>query len=155
VEVPNVATRKIIAAWDAIVVVGCQADRHSSAGFRRSPDGDVERGKTAFVSLGCNSCQEVVGAGLPQPTIQPPVPVVLGGQIDKPITDGYLVTSIVYPAHQLGHQLVRYRRDEIVANGESRMPHYADYMTVRQLTDIVAFLQSSYTVMPRVPEYYH
>src|SRR5579883_1177437 len=33
-----------------------------------------------------------------------------------------------------------------VAGGDSRMPHYAETMTVRQLTDLVAFLQSRYSV---------
>ena len=35
--------------------------------------------------------------------------------------------------------------------GQSRMTHYADRMTVQQLTDIVAFLQSQYTERPAEP----
>jgi sulfur-oxidizing protein SoxX len=124
-----------------VFMVGCQVDRHSSAGFRLPPDGDVERGKAAFVTLGCNNCHQVEGANLPQPSVRLPVPVVLGGLIPAPITDGHLVTSIIYPAAQ--------RRDQL------RMPHYDDRMTVRQLTDVVAFLQSTYTVERPLPEYYH
>jgi hypothetical protein len=34
------------------------------------------------------------------------------------------------------------------------MPHHFDQMTVRQLTDVVAFLQASYFVQ-KTPDYYH
>ncbi len=128
--------------------VACDS-RHSSAGFRLPPDGDVERGKAAFVALGCNGCHEVSGVDLPKPTAQPPVPVVLGGEIDRIMGDGYLVTSIIYPSYKLAG----YPRDQIASGNESRMPHYADKLSVRQLTDIVAFLQSRYTVR-RLPSRY-
>ena len=80
---------------------------------------------------------------------------MLGGRVYQPITDGYLVTSIIYPWYQFGHQFTRNPRDEITRKGEPRMPHYADRATVRQLVDIVAFLQSRYTVQRKLPEYYH
>ena len=128
---------------------GCSG-RHSSAAFHLPPDGDVERGKAAFVALGCNGCHEVSGADLPRPTVQPPVPVVLGGATDARLSDAYLVTSIIYPSHDLGP----YPKNQVSSGGESRMPHsYTDRMTVRQLTDIVAFLQSRYTIT-RLPETY-
>jgi len=50
------------------------------------------------------------------------------------------VTSILYPSAQLA----RYPARDIPMAGHSRMPHYADRMTVQQLTDIVAFLQTQY-----------
>ena len=59
------------------------------------------------------------------------------------------MTSIIYPQYDLGP----YLKDQVTSNGQSRMPHYSDQMTVRQLTDIVAFLQSRYWV-PRMPENY-
>jgi mono/diheme cytochrome c family protein len=49
--------------------------------------------------------------------------------------------------------LAPYPKDRIVSGGQSRMPHYAERMTVRQMTDIVAFLQSRY-VVPRLPPGY-
>jgi len=138
-----------------VLLAGCTVDRHSSAGFRLRPDGDIERGKVAFVGLGCSDCHQVDGVNLPRPTVQPPVPVVLGGVTLEPITDGQLVTSIVYPAYELRDQLARYPKAEITRNGEPRMPPYDDRMTVRQLTDIVTFLQSRYSVRQPLPEYYH
>jgi hypothetical protein len=65
------------------------------------------------------------------------------------------VTSIIYPAYQLRDQLARYPKVEIARNGEPRMPHYDERMTVRQLTDIVAFLQTMYVVVRPLPEYNH
>lgn len=62
-------------------------------------------------------------------------------------SDGYLVTSIIYPSEQLA----RYPARDIPMGGESRMPHFGDRMTVQQLTDIVAFLQTQYAERPVTP----
>lgn len=129
----------------------CGPSRNSPAAFRLLPDGDVERGKAAFVALGCHSCHEVSGVDLPRPTVQPPVPVKLGGSVSARLSDSYLVTSIIYPSYELAP----YPKEQITSGRQSRMPHYTDRMTVRQLTDIVAFLQSQYFVPRRLPETYH
>ena len=71
----------------------------------------------------------------------------LEGKMGRAPTDGYLVTSIIYPSYSLARVPVR----DIPSRGESRMPHYADRMTVRQLADLVAFLQDQYTVPPPQP----
>ena len=131
--------------------VACDSGRHSSAGFRLPFDGDVEKGRATFVAKGCNQCHEVAGVDLPKPTIQPPVPVVLGGTVSREVTDGYLVTSIINPSYVLAP----YPRELITAGGKSRMPDYTERMTVRELVDTVAFLQSRYTVRPPTrPAYY-
>jgi hypothetical protein len=131
--------------------VACNTGRHSSSGFRLPPDGNAAQGKIEFVALGCNTCHSVAGVDLPAPTVQPPVPVVLGGQVPIDPADGYLTTSIIFPSHRLA----TYPRQAIVHNGLSRMPEF-DRITVRQLTDIVAFLQQHYTVVPPTPAYmYH
>lgn len=122
--------------------VGCESGRHSSAGFRLPATGDVERGKVAFVQLGCNQCHEVSGTDLPKPTVEPPVPVVLGGVVPMPVTDGYLVTSIINPSYELAP----YPKETITIGGKSRMPDYSTRMTVQQLVDTVEFLQSRYKV---------
>jgi mono/diheme cytochrome c family protein len=126
---------------------GCSSDRRSATGFRLPPDGNVAAGKAAFLEFGCNHCHEVSGLDLPRPTPPPAVPVVLGGTVGRAPTDGYLVTSIIYPSYSLARVPVR----DIPSRGESRMPHYADRMTVRQLADLVAFLQDQYTVPPPQP----
>ena len=129
--------------------VACESGRHSPAGFRLPADGSVERGKAAFVTLECHHCHEVQGVELPPPTVQPPVPVVLGGLVVNEVTDGYLTASIVNPSYKLA----AYPKELITTGGKSRMPEYADRMTVRQLTDLVAFLQSRYTVRRGSPKY--
>ena len=127
-------------------LAACDSGPRSPAGFRL-PGGDVEQGKAVFLELECYRCHRVAGVeGLPSPTIDPPVPVVLGGRVFEVRTDGYLVTSIIDPSHRLTREF----RGKILTteSGESRMPNHNDVMTVRQLTDLVAFLQSTYRVTP-------
>ncbi len=131
-------------------LIACDSGPRSPVGFLL-PDGEVELGKAAFVELECNSCHSVDGVDLPPPTLipLPSASVVLGGQVFEIRTDGYLVTSIINPSHKLASGL---DKEEITTStGESRMPDYSDIMTVRQLIDLVAFLQSRYTVVP-VPQ---
>jgi sulfur-oxidizing protein SoxX len=129
--------------------VGCDSGRHTTAGFHL-PEGNVEQGKVAFVALGCNSCHAVTGVDLPKPTVQPAVPVVLGGEVPEKLSDAYLVTSMIDPSYQLAPP---YPKDQITAGGQSRMPHYADKMTVRQLIDVTAFLQSNYAIQRAIRNY--
>lgn len=129
--------------------VACESGRHSPAGFRLPADGNVEKGKAAFVALECHRCHAVSGVELPPPTVQPPVPVVLGGLVVDEMTDGYLAASIINPSYKLAP----YPKELITNGGKSRMPDYADQMTVRQVTDLVAFLQSRYTVRRGSPKY--
>jgi|SRR5581483_3991821 len=132
--------------------VACSSGRHSSSGFRLPPDGNAAQGKVEFVALGCNTCHQVAGMDLPAPTVQPPVPVVLGGKVNVDPADGYLTTSIIFPSEHLA----AYPHSMIANGDQSRMPSYADRITVRQLTDLVAFLQQQYIVVPPAPAYvYH
>jgi len=140
-------SKLLLVAVLAAAGAACGSGRHSASAFHLPPDGDVKRGETAFVDLGCASCHEVSGGDLPKPTVRPSVPVVLGGPVDTRLSDAYLATSIIYPSYELAP----YPKDQISSGGESRMPHNFDRMTVRQLADIVAFLQSRYYV-PRSPE---
>ncbi len=138
----------LVAALLLLLLTSC-ADRHSPAGFRL-PQGDAERGKTTFVELRCNACHRVAGLELGQPIADPPVPVVLGGDVPHAKTDGDLVTSIINPSHRLapGHA------QELIQKGSrSRMPDYTEIMSVRQMVDLVAFLQSRYNVVrPGAPK---
>lgn len=126
------------------VTVSCGSERDVSAGFRLPPGGNAEAGKAAFISFGCHSCHTIDGLEFPAPATPAPVPVVLGGTVNHPPNDGYLVTSVIHPSYQLA----RYPARDIPSAGESRMPHYAERMTVQQLTDIVAFLHTQYKRRP-------
>ncbi len=115
------------------IAVGCSSDRYASARLRLPAGGDSVRGRTAFVALGCPECHIFCGLDLPRPAAPSPAPVVLGGTVNYRPGGGRLAASIIHKA------------------AESRMPHYADRITVQQLTDIVAFLQSQYTERPVAP----
>jgi mono/diheme cytochrome c family protein len=121
-------------------VVACGPPEKSASGFRL-PDGDVERGKEAFVELRCNACHTVKGLDLPAPVADPPVPVALGGLVNYQPTDGRFVTAIIHPDHELASG---YPKELILSGMESRMADYSDVMTVRDLVDLVAFLHSRY-----------
>ena len=137
-------------AFAALLGVCAACDsRHSSSAFHLPAGGDIDRGKAAFVELGCHSCHEVPGAGIPAPTVHPAVPVVLGGEVDERLSDAYLVTSMLDPSYQLAP----YPRDQILAGGKSRMPCYGARMTTQQMIDIVAFLQSRYVIRRWMPQY--
>ena len=133
----------------AALAVGaaCSGGRHSAAAFRLPPDGDPARGKAAFIGLGCYECHEVAGDSLPHPTVQPPVPVVLGGMVEDKFSDAYVATSILYPAQFIGP----YPKDRVTSAGVSRMPSYEDRMTVREMVDLVAYVQSRYILRPAPP----
>jgi L-cysteine S-thiosulfotransferase len=126
----------------AIGLPACNNPR-SGAGFRL-PAGDPERGKAAFVDLKCHECHRVAGVDFPAPTVEPPVPVVLGGEVPHVRTDGDLLTSIVNPSHKIAPG---YRSELVERDGKSRMPEFSDVMTVRQMIDLVAFLQARYKVV--------
>jgi sulfur-oxidizing protein SoxX len=122
-----------------LALAGCSG-RRSPSGFRLPP-GNAEAGKAAFVSLNCTSCHTVAGAELPAPDA---VPVVaLGGPRALPPTDGDLTADIIVPS---SHFAWGYPAAQVQSGAKSKMPDYAEQMTVRQLADLVAFLQDHYSV---------
>ena len=127
-----------------LATIGCTG-RRSPSGFRLPP-GNADAGKTAFVSLQCNTCHTVPGVDLPPATAMP-TPVVLGGPTAMPPTDGDLTTDIILPS---SHFARGYAASDVQVGAKSKMPDYTRQMTVGQLADLVAFLQSHYSVgVPR------
>ncbi len=120
---------------------GCSTARNPSRGFRLAANGDNERGKKAFQEFGCTECHEVNGAHLPSPTLQH---VKLGGPVTSQFSDGYLVTAIINPKFHATH----YAAADGAQSGNPNMPEFASRMTVQQLTDIVTYLQSRYSIFP-------
>ncbi len=137
----------LLAAVVLFGLIACDSGPRSPVGFLL-PEGDIEEGKAAFLELQCNSCHTVDGVDLPPPVVipAPNAAVVLGGHVFEIRTDGYLVTSIMNPSHKLARGLIK--EQITTSSGESRMPDYSEIMTVQQLIDMVAFLQSRYTVVP-------
>lgn len=145
----------------AILSAGCDTGPKSGKGFRL-PEGDIERGKTAFIALKCHSCHRVEGVNLPSPTSIKPAPAVssgeqnllrsapaptmansvaLGGELTWIRTYGELVTSVINPSHGLAPA---FKKEQITDGKLSPMPEFNEVMTVAQMIDLVAFLQSRY-----------
>jgi hypothetical protein len=123
----------------SILAMGCEVGPRSGRGLRL-PDGDVERGAIAFRDLGCTKCHDV--AGDPTPAGDEII-LPLGGEVTRVETHGELVTSIVNPTHEISR---RYPKKDTTKDGETRMENFNDEMSVAQLIDLTAFLQSKYEV---------
>jgi len=130
--------------WLAVVsMAGCNYGPNSGKGFSL-PEGDVAKGKTTFIELGCNSCHSI--ADIKQlPSNAKDIPqIVLGGTVRSIKTYGELVTSIINPSHKI---LRRYNQVNISGDGSSKMRIYNDVMTVTQLVDLVKYLESNYEIV--------
>ena len=134
-----------------LLTAACSGPK-SGAGLRL-PDGDVERGKAAFLELKCNTCHTVAGTEMASPSKDYAYVrvVVLGGEVRQVKTYGALVTSIINPSHSLAPG---YPKELITKDNQSAMANFNDTMTVRQLIDLVAFLQSRYEFVPPEPATY-
>ena len=133
-----------------IALAGCPRTPESAAGFRL-PDGDPAVGRSTFVEMQCYQCHTIKDEVFPVvPNAEPPY-VLLGGKVTRVRTYGELVTSIINPSHKISPA---YAEELVSTDGVSKMYIYNDIMTVTQLTDIVAYLQSQYDVV--VPQHrYH
>lgn len=137
--------------------VGCrEEERRYSDGFRL-PEGDVAVGKATFVELQCNRCHSVEGVKLPDQDLPELPKIHLGGEIHKVQSYGELVTSVISPGHVISPQYLKMLSDEEKERGvESPMPVFNEELSVKQLTDLVAFLHSRYRLIdPSGDEYYY
>jgi len=134
----------LLVVFGGVLLVGC--GEKSGFGFRL-PDGDATRGREAFVALRCNACHHVAGLDLPRQGAGA-ADVALGGQTIRVKTYGELVTAIINPSHRIAPGYPESR--VTTSDGQSLMAlaYLNEVMTVQQLIDLVAFLQSSYEVVP-------
>lgn len=130
-----------------LVAAGCTPGPESSYGFRL-PDGDPVMGQQVFLDMQCHACHRISNLELPALDLAAPVTVTLGGPTSRIQTYGQLVTSIINPSHKL---ISGYPKNEVSSAGESFMPAMNEFMTVRQLIDVVAFLQGQYQVVVPTP----
>ena len=129
-----------------ITLSGCDVGPKSGRGFTL-PDGDIDRGRAAFVQFECNACHAIENVEqLTSVQTENNISVKLGGKVVSIQTYGQLATSIVNPSHRLKG---RYSGNLVsTADGKSLMRNYNDVMTVTELIDLVAFLQSNYEIKP-------
>ena len=134
----------------ACVITGCMQDPKSGQGFTL-PDGNAERGQETFAALQCHACHTVDGVEFADLESAEEAKVALGGERSVVITYGNLVTSIINPSHRFAFG---YSDEEIKEGDESKMRVYNDEMTITQLMDLVAFLQSRYEIRGYQPTPY-
>ena len=106
-----------------------------------TPQGDVERGRQAFVTLQCHTCHEVRGVNLPPPSTVPAV--ALGGRTLLPPSRGQLMEDIRLPS---SHFAQGYPVNQIMDGDQSRMPDYSKVLTNTQIADLVTFLRAQYSL---------
>jgi hypothetical protein len=132
-----------------VLVVGCEGKK-SGAGMVL-PEGNIDAGRETFVRLDCVKCHSVAGEPYVAQTPGADVHVPLGGEIVHIQTYGQLVTAIVNPKHVVSS---RYQGKLVDADGKSIMPEFNETMTVEELINLVAFLQSRYKLKPPAVTYY-
>ena len=116
---------------------GCDNQRESARGFAL-PDGNVAAGAAVFATMGCGSCHGIEG----KTETNAPVGarrLMIGGTSSKLPSDGYLVSAIINPSHFIRKQA---GVQSTLPSGESRMSNFNHVLTVAQLVDLVAWLQS-------------
>ncbi|HIG41705.1 MAG TPA: cytochrome C [Gammaproteobacteria bacterium] len=119
-----------------------------SQGFNL-PEGSVESGKATFILLQCNDCHSVDDVAWNGAASEGEIHVKLGGETTHVKTYGDLVTSIINPSHKMSRL---HDPSTMTDSGESKMRSYNEVMSVQELIDMVAFLQSKYEVW--VPDHY-
>ena len=111
----------------------------------RFPGGDAEAGREAFVSLNCIQCHSVSGVELPDPQAERRLELALAAQARFVKNYGDLVVAITNPRHVVTEQY-RAILSDAQARGaiEPLMPDLTRDMSVRQLMDLVSFLDEAY-----------
>ena len=123
------------------------------------PEGDAAAGKQAFLDLGCTTCHTVRGTeALPAPKMVPSFEL---GPTLVALSRGGIATQVVRPTHVnaqatelwtdweegqrvwLGPGQAVGEDEEAQLRQASRMTDYGHVMTVKQLSDLVAFLEKA------------
>jgi len=136
-------SRVLLIVCTALTLAACDIGPKSSVGFTL-PDGNVDQGRSNYITFRCNTChsndqvEQLEGSSAD-------ISVSLGGETTRIRTYGELVTSIINPSHRIAHRSSSQMADE---SGASRMVNFNDTMTVTQMIDLVAFVQSLYQLAP-------
>jgi len=101
------------------------------------PEGNPKAGREAFVILQCHTCHTITGEQFPpvKPSERAMAPDLTGVGALHPAP--YIAESILNPS-----AVVTDGPGYADANGYSNMPSYLEALSVRQLVDLVAYLQS-------------
>jgi mono/diheme cytochrome c family protein len=119
-------------------IAGFMAFAASLPGSLTLPDGDPAAGRAVFLKMQCNHCHMVTGKqseGIALPVTSTPAPL-LNSEVAKK-DQGSLVTSVLNPSHVIESKGAAGRVGKL-----SPMGSFAHVLTVRELVDLVAFLQA-------------
>jgi len=106
------------------------------------PEGDIEKGKVTYKRLACNECHII--SNIEWDGGKDNLKIQLGGEVSTLKSYGDLVTSVINPSHKVAP---RYKEKTSTKGDLSKMKNYNEVMTVQELIDLVAFLQSEYNVI--------
>ena len=137
----NISLQYLLMAG-ALALAGCDTGPKGAVGFSL-PDGDVVAGKANYVAFQCHACHATDSVPQLESGGAESVSVPLGGETTRIKSYGELVTSIINPSHKIAR---RTSPDMANPEGESKMVSFNDFMTVTQLIDLVAFVQSNYSL---------
>ncbi len=104
------------------------------------PVGDAQAGRQAFLDLKCTTCHRITfETGFPAPFSDNPGPDLDARPPHRGPSD--LATAIVAPSHAVSTKVGSELKMRLEGN-LSPMGDFSQAMTVRQLSDIVAYLRS-------------
>lgn len=103
--------------------------------FALPATGDRARGRAAFQKFECFACHEVRGERFPTPTKKDALGPELASMASHH-SPAFLAESIVNPGAWIDRGM-----DYTGPDGSSKMPSFADSMTVQELIDLVAYLR--------------
>lgn len=131
-----------------MMMISCQKE---SKGFVLPP-GDIEKGKALFTELSCTDCHSI--GDIPWKGAAGDPNVKLGGNVTKLKLYGELVTSVINPSHKISQRNIADQK-WVLPGGTSKMETYCynEVMTVQQLVDVIAFLQSKYNLVVPINTY--
>lgn len=104
------------------------------------PGGDADAGRQVFVDLRCTACHRVEG----EPDLGEPVSTSVGPDLGPELAAqplGNLATAIVAPSHAMSIRTSPDTRGQ-VDGVLSPMGDYSEVMTMRQLLDVLAYLDA-------------
>ena len=127
------------------VLASCNSGPNSGRGFSL-PEGSVDQGRATFVELECNACHSVGDIERVAGHEGPDINIRLGGRVAAVKTYGDLMTSVINPSYKINRRQIY--QNMATEGGESKMVVYNETMTVQQLVDLVAYLESNYQYVP-------
>ena len=105
------------------------------------PLGDAPNGRTAFLDLKCTACHRVEG----ETNFPAPISGSQGPDLDHSLagrSPSDLATAVIVPSHSMSLRTGDELKQRLAGEVVSPMGDFSRAITVRQLVDLVAYLQS-------------